>query len=46
MDFEVGDCIYVPEIRKALDGDLKNIPAYVVKESGNVPLTLYIKNPH
>ena len=34
---------YVPEIRKALDGDLENIPAYVVKESGNVPLTLYIK---
>ena len=42
VDFEVGDCIYVPEIRKALDGDLENIPAYVVKESGNVPLTLYI----
>jgi aconitate hydratase len=43
VDFEVGDCIYVPEIRKALDGNLENIPAYVVKESGNVPLTLYIK---
>ena len=42
-DFAVGDYIYVPEIRKALDGDLDNIQAWVVKESGNVPLTLYIK---
>ena len=42
-DFEVGDWIYVPEIRKALDGDLETIPAYVVKESGTVPLTLYSK---
>ncbi|MGN0373851.1 MAG: hydratase [Enterocloster sp.] len=29
-DFEVGDYIYVPGILKALDGDLKEIPAYVL----------------
>ena len=35
-DFEVGDFIYVPEIRIALDGDMNHIPAYVVKnEEGN-----------
>ncbi|HBE85409.1 MAG TPA: hydratase, partial [Lachnoclostridium sp.] len=35
-DFEVGDFIYVPGIRKALDGDMEHIPAYVVKsEEGN-----------
>ncbi len=30
-EFEVGDYIYVPGIRTALDGDLKNITAYVIK---------------
>ena len=28
--FEVGDYIYIPGIRKALDGDLQDIKAYVV----------------
>ena len=42
-DFEVGDWIYVPDIRKVLEGSLDNIQAWVVKEGGNVPLTLYIK---
>ncbi|MCR4817731.1 MAG: hydratase [Fretibacterium sp.] len=28
--FEVGDYIYVPNARRALDGDLKDIPAYVI----------------
>ncbi len=37
-EFEVGDYIYVPHIRKALDGDLKNITAYVIK-GGNKALT-------
>ncbi len=36
-EFEVGDYIYVPGIRKALDGDLKNITAYVIK-GGNKAL--------
>ncbi len=30
-EFQVGDYIYVPGIRKALDGDLKDIAAYVIK---------------
>ncbi len=39
--FEVGDYIYVPHIKKALDGDMKNIKAYVV---GNTlqEISLYI----
>ncbi len=31
-EFQVGDYIYVPGIRTALDGDLKNITAYVIKD--------------
>ncbi len=31
--FEVGDYIYVPGIRAALDGDMKDIKAYIVGES-------------
>ena len=30
-EFEVGDYIYIPGIKTALDGDLKNISAYVIK---------------
>lgn len=30
-EFEVGDYIYVPGIKSALKGDLKDIPAYVIK---------------
>ena len=41
--FEVGDYIYVPEIRKAMDGDMQNITAYVVKNGGAVPIELYVK---
>ena len=32
-EFEVGDYIYVPGIREALEGDMKHIKAYVI---GNV----------
>ena len=39
--FEVGDYIYVPEIKKALDGDMKNIRAYVIGEQVK-EITLYI----
>ena len=42
-DFEVGDYIYVPEIHKALDGDMQDIKAYVVKKGAAVPISLYIK---
>ena len=31
QEFEVGDYIYIPGIKTALDGDLKNISAYVIK---------------
>ena len=34
--FEVGDCVYVPGIRPALDGDLLDIPAWVVRADGRV----------
>ena len=32
-DFADDDYIFVPNIRKALDGDMKNIPAYVLGET-------------
>jgi aconitate hydratase len=41
-NFEVGDYIFVPNIRAALDGDLKDIPAYVIKNGKAEELHLYI----
>lgn len=43
-DFEVGDYIFVPGIRAQLDGDMKEIAAYVLREGGADirRLTLYI----
>ena len=40
-EFEVGDYIYVPGIRKALEGDLKDIKAYVIGDTVK-ELNLYI----
>ena len=40
--FEVGDYIYVPGIRSALDGDLSDIKGYVLKEDRVIPISLYI----
>lgn len=40
-DFEIGDYIYVPNVKKALDGDMKDIKAYVVTK-GMKELSLYI----
>ncbi len=40
-EFAVGDYIYVPGIRKILDGDLNNIKAYVLGEQVK-EITLYI----
>lgn len=34
-EFEVGDYIYIPGIRKQLDGDLKDIKGYVIRESAD-----------
>jgi aconitate hydratase len=39
-EFEVGDYIFVPGIRKALSGDMQEIPAYVLGK--NRRLSLYI----
>lgn len=41
--FGVGDWIYVPGIREALEGNLDQIRAWVLKERGPVELELYIK---
>lgn len=41
-EFEVGDYVFVPGIRKALDGDLKNITAYQVKGNEIKKLDLYV----
>ena len=41
--FEVGDYVYVPGIRSALDGDMGDIPAWVVRAGGEVErISLYI----
>ncbi|WP_125140465.1 hydratase [Clostridium transplantifaecale] len=34
-EFEVGDYIYIPGIRQLLDGDLKDIRGYVIRESAD-----------
>ena len=31
-EFEVGDYIYIPDIKKILNGDLTDIRAYVIKD--------------
>lgn len=38
-EFEVGDYIYVPGIRSALDGDMKRILAYVVTQEKGHPVS-------
>lgn len=49
-EFEVGDYIYVPDIRTALDGDLKEIKAYVIKgeaaKAGHETVSLPIRELH
>ena len=35
--FEVGDYVFVPGIRTALDGDMGDIPAWVVRASASCP---------
>ena len=40
--FEVGDYIYVPGIRAALDGDLSEIPAWWIKGGKATQLSLYV----
>ncbi|MCH3951293.1 MAG: hydratase [Acidaminococcus sp.] len=43
IPFEVGDLIYVPAIREALNGDMQAIRAYVIRKNEAVPMELYIK---
>ena len=40
--FEVGDYIFVPGARAALDGDLKDIPAWVIKGGKAEKIALFI----
>ena len=40
--FEVGDYIFVPNVRAALDGDRSRVPAYVIREGKAEPLPLYL----
>ena len=42
-EFGVGDYIYVPEIKKALDGDMKDIKAYVIGDEVK-EISLYISD--
>ena len=39
---EVGDYIFVPDIRKALDGDMTDIRAYVIKNGKAEEISLYV----
>ncbi len=41
--FEVYDYIYVPNVRTALEGDLADIPAYVIKDGKAEEIHLYIQ---
>lgn len=40
--FEVGDYIFVPGIRSAMDGDMQDIKAYVIKNGEAKEISLYI----
>ena len=40
-EFEVGNYIYVPDVKKALDGDMKDIKAYVIGEEVK-EISLYV----
>ncbi len=40
-DFEVGDYIFIPDIKKALDGDMQHIKAYVVGKTMK-EISLYV----
>ena len=41
--FDVDDYIYVPNVRTALEGDLTDIPAYVIKNGKAAEIHLYIQ---
>ena len=41
-EFEVGDYIFVPGVRAALDGDMKDVAAYVIKNGQAKKISLYV----
>lgn len=41
-DFGVDDYIYVPDIRNAIDGTMKRIPAYMIKDGSACEISLHI----
>ena len=41
-EFEIGDYIFVPDIKALLDGDMKDIPAYILGAEGNKEIQLSI----
>lgn len=41
-DFEIGDYIFVPGIRKALDDNVQDIKAYVIKDKEAKEISLYV----
>ena len=43
-DIDVGDYIFVPEIRARLDGDLSSIPAWIVKNGALKQIELFIRD--
>ncbi len=43
FDYEVGDCVFVPHIREAVETGIENIPAKVIRTSGQVEdITLHL----
>ena len=42
--FDIGDYIYVPGIRAALDGDLSDIKGYVIRDGKAEQIDLYIQD--
>lgn len=44
FEYEVGDCIFVPGIRNAVENGIETIPAKVIRKDGAVQeITLYLK---
>ena len=42
LDFEVGDFVFVPNIKKQLDGDMKSIKAFVISKDSTKDIMLSI----
>ena len=43
FEYEVGDCVFIPAIRKAVEEGIETIPAKVVRKDGSVEdITLHL----